>query len=187
MPYPAQINREQIIELAREMIEAEGVDQLSLHQLAAALGVKTPSLYRYVKNKTDLLRAINEETFRGLFRAIDPALHMSGEAQTRLRAVALAYRDYAHSCPATYGLVYTNTIAELRPDEDEQEVSVLPFQAVMAEIAGEADSLAALRGLMALIHGFVMLELAQQYRRGGDLDEAFVKSVEAYLSGWEQG
>jgi hypothetical protein len=54
----------------------------------------------------------------------------------------------------------------------------------MAEITGEAESLPALRGLLALMHGFVMLELAQQFRRGGDLDAAYDKAVRAYLNGW---
>ncbi len=184
MPYPSQINRESIVQTALEMIEAEGVDRLSLNRISAALGVKTPSLYRYVKNKTALLRAVNEETFRGIFRAINPALQSPGSARERLLAIAMVYRDFAHAYPITYGLAYTNTIAELRPDENEQEQAVLPFQALMAEISGEADSLPALRGLLALMHGFVMMELSGQFRRGGDLQAAYVKSIEAYLAGW---
>jgi hypothetical protein len=54
----------------------------------------------------------------------------------------------------------------------------------MAEIAGEAYSLTALRGLLALIHGFVVLEINQQLRRGGNLDAAYQESLAAYLAGW---
>ncbi len=186
MPYPSQITRERIIEVAREMIEAEGVDQLSLNRLSAALGVKTPSLYRYVKNRTALLRAVNEETVRGLFAALDPAAQTSGSTTERLMAVALAYRQYAQANPATYGLVFTNTIAELRPQNSEQEEGIMPLQYLMAELSGEATSLPALRGLWALAHGFAMLELAGQFRRGGDVDEAFIQSIAAYLQGWER-
>ena len=186
MPYPSQIDYETIVETAQEMIEAEGVDHLSLNKLSAALGVKTPSLYRYVQNKTALLRAVNEETLRGLFRALAPALESAPDAKRQLMAAAHAYRTFAHEHPETYGLVYTNTIAELRPDEDEQEQGVLPFQALMAQISGETNSLPALRGLLALMHGFVMLELAGQFRRGGDLDDAYTGSIEAYLRGWER-
>jgi AcrR family transcriptional regulator len=169
---------------AREMIEAEGVDRLSMNVLAESLGVSPPSLYRYVKNKTDLLRALNEDTFAGIFRAIAPHFAAQGPAEERIMRIALAYRAFAHANPISYGLAYTNTIAELRPDEAVQEQAVLPYQPLMAEIAGEADSLAALRGLLALMHGFVMLELAQQLRRGGDLDAAYQRSVQAYLAGW---
>ena len=62
---------------------------------------------------------------------------------------------------------------------------VLPIQAVMAEISGQERSLAALRGALALVHGFVMLELTNQLRRGGSLEEAFTESAAAYLRGWQ--
>jgi AcrR family transcriptional regulator len=185
MPYPSHITREGIVARAREMIEAEGVDQLSLNALSAALGVKTPSLYRYVENRRALLRAVNAATVQDLFRAIGPAAQGPGDARTRLIAIAAAYRDFVLANPASYGLVFTNTIAELRPDDSEQEMSVLPFQALMAELSGEEDSLPALRGFMALVHGFAMLEQAGQYRRGGDLEAAFADSVAAYLRGWQ--
>lgn len=185
MPHPSKISRDLIVQTARAMIEAEGMERLSINVLADALGVKTPSLYRYFEaGKTGLLRAVNADTFAGLFRALEPALTASGTPEDRVLAVALAYRRYAHDNPITYGLAYTNTIPELRPDEADQERAVLPYQALMAVIAGEADSLPALRGLLALIHGFVMLELAQQFRRGGDLDSAYVQSVRAYIHGW---
>jgi hypothetical protein len=48
-----------------------------------------------------------------------------------------------------------------------------------------AQSLAALRGLLALVHGFVMLEMNNQLRRSGSLEEAFTQSAAAYLRGWE--
>jgi AcrR family transcriptional regulator len=184
MPYPSKINLEAIVQAARAMIEAQGVNKLSVNELAKRLGVAPPSLYRYVKHKTDLLRAVNEDTIAGIFRAIGPLLDAPGAAHDRIIAITQAYRAYAHANPITYGMVYTNTIAELRPDEQEEEQGVLPFQALMAEITGEAESLPALRGLLALMHGFVMLELAQQFRRGGDLDAAYDKAVRAYLNGW---
>jgi AcrR family transcriptional regulator len=186
MPYPSKISRETIVQAAREMIEAEGLERLSINVLAEKLGVKTPSLYRYVGDKTGLLRAVNEDTIAGLFAVLGEALSSPGPAEERLLAVALAYRQYAHQHPITYGLAFTNTIPELRPDAAEQERAALPYQALMAEVSGEADSLAALRGMLALIHGFAMLELAQQYRRGGDLDAAFVQSVQAYIAGWKR-
>ncbi len=74
MPYPTQITRESIIEQARELIEADGIDQLSLGRLATALHVKAPSLYRYFDGKTELLRAVNELTNRALIAQINQAV-----------------------------------------------------------------------------------------------------------------
>ncbi|MBZ0297179.1 MAG: WHG domain-containing protein [Anaerolineae bacterium] len=184
MPFPSKLSLESIVDTAIDLIEAEGVEKLSVNVLAQRLSVKTPSLYRYVKSKTELLQAVNAETIYALFRHIGPPLQAPGTAEARIIRVAQAYRAFAHSRPITYGLAFTNTIPELYPDADETENAVLPFQALMAEISGEADSLAALRGLQALIHGFAMLELAGQFQRGGDLNAAFNDSVRAYIRGW---
>jgi AcrR family transcriptional regulator len=186
VPYPAQVNPERILEKARELAEAEGAGQLSLHQLGAALGVKAPSLYRYFPSKTGLLRALNTLTTQNITAAMQEAAAPGGGARQRLLRMAGAWRAFSRAYPVTYALAFTNTHPDLRPDERLLEALAIPIQQVMASISGEENSLAALRGLWALIHGFVMLELSGQFRRGGDLEEAYMRSVEAYLDGWEQ-
>jgi len=186
MPYPSQVDGERIVLKAREMIEAEGVAALSLGKLAAALGIKAPSLYRYFASKTDLLRAVNFVLNEQLVAALQESAEQAGDDPTaRMLAIARAYRKFAHSFPATYDLAFTNTIPEIQPDAEALERLALPLQAIIAEVSGEANSLAALRGAMALIHGFVSLEQNGQFRRGGDLDAAFMRAVEAYLAGWK--
>jgi Tetracyclin repressor-like, C-terminal domain len=74
-----------------------------------------------------------------------------------------------------------------QPDPDYLVQLILPLQAIVAQIAGEDDSLPALRGLYALMHGFVLAELTGQFRRGGDLDAAFESAVAAQIRGWQRG
>lgn len=186
MPYPTQINPELILKKARELVEAEGADQLSLHELAATLGVKTPSLYRYFPSKTHLLRALNLQTVRQITAAMPETIADGGDARMQLMNMSRAWRAFAHANPMAYALAFTHPNPELRPEEKLLEALVMPIQQVMASISSEEGSLAALRGLWALIHGFMVLELGGQFRRGGDLEAAFVQSVEAYLNGWEQ-
>lgn len=186
-PYPAQVSYDDIIDHARTMIEAEGVEGLSLSKLAAKLGIKAPSLYRHVDSKTALLRAVNEGTALQLLDTLKTTFEeTAGDAKTKLMKVAHAYRHFAHTYPATYGLVFTNTIGDLRPDAAQMERGAIPLQGLIAQVTGEEYSLAALRGAMALLHGFVMLELSGQYQREGNLDEAFTRSVQAYLDGWNK-
>jgi len=184
MPYPAQMDAERIVEVAREMIEAEGVDNLSLNKLAAALGVKAPSLYRHFASKNDLLRAVNLQTWK---RLVDKLLVGIDEArntpQARVLAMAQAYRAFAHANPMTYALATSSILPEIRPDPGEMERLALLLQDVMAELVGEDRSLVALRGVWALTHGFAILELNGQFQRGGDLDEAFHQTVNAYIAG----
>ena len=187
MPYPAKIDAERILEVAGEIVEAEGADHFSLHKLANALGVKAPSLYRYFTSKTALLRALNLRTARQMVKAMEQAASKGGDARGKMLAMAQACREFGLANPMTYTLAFTNANPELRPDEALLEALAIPLQEVMAEVSGQAHSLAALRGVWALIHGFILFELSGQLRRGGDLEADFVRSVEAYLNGWSRG
>ena len=188
MPYPSQIDADSIVAAACEIIERDGVEALSLGKLAEALGVRAPSLYRYFENKAALLQAVNLRTLEALFVAFDEALSGGGlDPIGRLRSVAQAFRAFAHRHPRRYVLAMTAEVAVTRPDENLLVEMILPIQAIMAELTGEAASLSALRGFLALVHGFVMLEIHGQLQRGGDLDAAFDDSLHAYLTGWQLG
>ena len=184
MPYPGQVDPAQIVEQARAMLEAEGAEALSLHKLATALGVKAPSLYRHVGSKAELLRAVNGGTVTQLFAALQNAgAPAAASPQTQLLAIFRAFRRFAHTHPQSYQLLFTAQVGATRPDEGWLVEVVLPLQTLVAQIVGDADSLSALRGALALAHGFVMLELNHQLQRGGDLAAAYDQAIAAYLRG----
>lgn len=187
MPYPAQTDSVAIVHTARLLIEQNGIEQLSLAHLAATLGVKAPSLYRYVPSKAALIRAVNVLTIEQLLAAYEAALLTVGsDPQAQLRAMLQAHRAFAHANPKTYMLAFTTVDPAQRMEANIATRMVLPIQAIMAAITGEANSLAALRGALALAHGFVMLELNNQLQRGGDLAAAFDAAFHAYIIGWRQ-
>ena len=185
MPYPSLIDRDRIVETARKLIEAQGIDAVTLRVVADALGVKAPSLYRYVKNKNAMLLAVNEVTLYELFDVISQASDSSMSLVERLVAIALAYRQYAHAHPVCYELAMRSN-SETRPNQELQVQLILPIQELFAQLTNEADSLVALRGATAFIHGWVSLEISQQLQRGGDLSAHFEQSFRAYLGGWHQ-
>lgn len=187
MPYPTQTSRAAIIEAAHARIERDGVEQLTLAQLAEALGVKAPSLYRHVASKAALLQLVNTHTIALLFAAYERAAPEAGGVPAeQMRQLMRAHRAFARAHPITYALAFTTTASEERPSEQLLEGLAQPLQALMAAISGPERALAALRGALALVHGFAMLEIGQQLRRGGDLDDAFAQSIDAYLHGWQR-
>lgn len=184
MPYPTQINREAIIATAYELIERDGAEQLTLAQLADTLHVKAPSLYRHIPSKAALIQQINTHTFTLLFTTYEQARQAAAaDAGAQLRALLHAHRAFAHAHPVAYVLVFTTVASAERPAEQMLEQLALPIEAIMAKLTGTDHALAALRGALALVHGFVMLELNNQFRRGGDHTLAFSDCVEAYLRG----
>ena len=186
MPYPAQIDRDSIIETALELIEEKGVDAVTLRVLATALGVKAPSLYRHVKNKNAMLLAVNEVTAHELVEAMMQAADSSAPLVERLVNVAIAYRQYAHEHPICYELAMSSK-SEIQPGQEVKVQLVLPLQDLFSQLVDKEDSLAALRGAYAFLHGWVSLEINQQLRRGGDLSAHFEQNFRAILAGWNTG
>ena len=183
-PYPAQVNREAIVDRARDIIETEGLNRLTLQHLATALGIQAPSLYRHVGSKSELLRAVNEITIMRLIETVLAAAEPANAPGERVLCMAHAYREFARRFPATYGLVFSANSPDIRPDPATLEAMVMPVQALLGEVAGADASLTALRSLQALLHGFVTLELSGQFQRSDDLSATFTQSVEVFVHGW---
>jgi len=184
-PYPVQTNRETIIETARILVERDGVEYLSLGNVASELGIKAPSLYRHIESKSALLRAVIEQTYLNLFSAYDQALESAGNnPEAQLLSMARAQHAFAHANPNTYMLAYAAQNPELRADPNMLLERAIRIQKIIMQISGEENSLPALRGLLALVHGYIMLELNGQFQRGGDLALTFEEIIKAYLQGW---
>ena len=48
------LTRGSVVEAGAELVDEVGFDQLSIGLVAERLGVRTPSLYKYVANQADL-------------------------------------------------------------------------------------------------------------------------------------
>lgn len=98
------LQRAAIIDVARELVTDEGLDQLSLRRLATRLGVTAPALYAYVHGKQDLLRTLAEDEFDRLmerFSAIDEP-----DPVARIRAQGRAYVEHARENPEMFRVMF---------------------------------------------------------------------------------
>lgn len=144
------ISREQLVLAAKDQIEAEGYEQLTIRSLASRLGVAPMSLYRHVRDKEDLL---NEVVDRLLAEAWQPAADPADvrawvtEAADRLRRLLVGQ-------PAALQVFLSHPVTT---------PAALTRQGAMLEVLATAglDEPAA-RRLYAIIHtytlGFAALE-----------------------------
>jgi AcrR family transcriptional regulator len=93
------LDRKRIVTEAVALLDAEGLENVTLRKLAARLGVQAPTLYWHLPNKAALITAIAEEILTPL-----PAVPIAaGERwqdwliglSTRLRSAMLAHPDGA--------------------------------------------------------------------------------------------
>jgi AcrR family transcriptional regulator len=171
MPAPAQTSMTAVVAAGRRILEQEGHDGLTMQRVATAVGVRAPSLYKRVADRGDLIRLILEDVARELTDDLDTAA-TSGEPRQDLRALATAFRGFAHARPAAYALLFAPHTAG-GPRQGTIERSSDAVLRTAAALAGADSALPAARTVVAWAHGFVSMELAGAFRLGGDVDEAW--------------
>ena len=181
MPYPARVTREQIIARAIKLIERKG--ELSLHDLAHKLGIKTPSLYRYFDSRERLIAEVGLAGFRNLAAYIRSAT----ADDPNPKAAAIATRRFANEHPALYRVMNESDSSY----EDRAEASDVTLDVLTASLGGPVSAEALLafqpvfRAVRAFIHGFIMLEISGQFTSSGDLDQAFELGLNTLLSAFQ--
>ncbi len=187
MPYPSRLSRESIISTARDLIAEHGAADVSLHRIARALDVKTPSLYRYVRNKNALLRTINETTLEQLYTVLKQSVegNNNDDPAALLLTASHAYRDFAAANYTLYNLLFNTAFPDIVPDSDTVEDDLSPIEAVIERLVKESGDRAAitLQGLLSLMHGFVTLEQSGQFEPHADAHHAYTTVVRTYLNG----
>lgn len=111
------LSRLLIVTSALEMIDADGIQSLSMRTLGARLGVEAMSLYRYVSGREDLLEAIVDHLIGDLTRADVRGLRHPVSWQEYLQSLAHRVRLIAIEHPHAFPLVATRHPAApwLRP------------------------------------------------------------------------
>lgn len=181
------LNRQRVVEKAVQMAdEARDARAVTLAALASELGIRTPSLYNHIDGIEDLRQALAVYGLEDLIRRMRVAV--AGQVgRDALRAMACAYRTFAQEHPGIYPLIIR------APEPDEAELSA-PAQEllqmlllVLASLGLNGDeAIHAVRGLRALLHGFVALEVAGGFKMALPEEESFCWLVETYLDGLER-
>src|SRR5690349_19215250 len=109
MPYPAKLTDGDILAVAADIVDRDGIAALSMRTLAHRLGVRASSLYRYFPDKESLVLAVSESFLTELADAV--------QAEKTLRGMGTAYWDYALRHPHRYQvIVRPGPEEELPPD-----------------------------------------------------------------------
>lgn len=185
----SNLTKSAVVQVAAELINAEGLEALSLGRLAEKLSIRTPSLYNHVDGLSGLRRELSLLNARNLAaRLNEAAIGQSGPEL--VRAFMQAIRSYIKENPGLYMSTVraSGTQAEADPKLEQEEArSVKVGMAVMASFGLEGEeAVHALRGLRSLVHGFATLEVSGGFGLPLDLDESFTRLVNLFIAGLEQ-
>ena len=179
MPAHSQTSTAAIVAAGRQLLEERGMDALTMRDVADAVGVRAPSLYKRVRSRSDLFRLILEDVADELTAALDAAAS-SGDPVADLKAMTAVYRSFAHSNPVAYALMYSpHTLPGATARSVRSSATLLR---VVAELAGQKHALPAARTIVAWANGFITMELAGAFRLGGDVEQAWEFGLDRILA-----
>jgi AcrR family transcriptional regulator len=175
-----------VLRAAAALVDAEGIETLSLVRLAETLGVRTPSLYNHIAGLDGLRRGLALLGVRDLRdRLARAAIGKTGEGG--LLAIADAYRAFAKEHPGLYAASLRAPSAEETALGEAAADILAIIGAVLAPygLSGEAE-VHAIRALRSVVHGFVSLELAGGFGMPVNLDESYRVLLRTLLAGLSQ-
>ncbi|MEU9149087.1 TetR/AcrR family transcriptional regulator [Streptomyces sp. NPDC048417] len=158
------LTKDGIYAMALQLIEADGVEALSMRKLATALDANPMSLYHHVPNKDAVLRGLAERVgsqFRAGAREDLPW-------QDRLRQLALGFRKLSHSHPKL--MAYSFARADYVQPEDPFWQGLINILSAAELPASEIPRVAA--SLCAVFTGLLVSELTGALQRWTTLPPA---------------
>lgn len=146
-----QLTRSRIIATAIELIEADGVEAVSMHRLATELGCSVMCLYHHVPSKCALLNGVADQ----VMSAIEVTPMPQGGWQERLHAQAMAFRKVARTYPRC-----AMTVVSRRPTSAR---ILRPAENALAALAdagfGAQDAAGIVRAFLAYTVGSIVREV----------------------------
>jgi AcrR family transcriptional regulator len=183
-PAPARTSNDAIVAAARRILEADGLEAVTMRAVADAVGVRGPSLYKRVPDRAALLRAVADGVIDDLAGTMSRAVE-TGAPRRDVTSAVEAFRRFVQSNPSGYRLLFADLPTEAVPVADRLAALGEPIVIAMSGLVGEGRALVAARTVVAWAHGFVTMELAGAFRLGGELDAAYAFGIESILRGIE--
>jgi AcrR family transcriptional regulator len=170
-PRPRSERARQVIATARDLLEAEGIDGLTMRRLGDELGMRAPSLYKHVAGKPDLelglIELAMEESGDTLHRAV------ASRSADPVGALLTAYRAMGLTHPNLYRLLTAGGFPRERLVPGLEAWAGEPFFLAVGE-----PSLA--QALWSFAHGTLILELDHRFLGGSNLDRTWRAGADAF-------
>jgi AcrR family transcriptional regulator len=110
-----EAKRERILDAARQIFEADGLEAASLRGIAAAAGYTPAALYFHFDSKEALYAEVLAASVARLAEAIEAAASKTEEPAARLSAAALAFFDFYAENPRDLDLGFYLFRGGMRP------------------------------------------------------------------------
>ena len=170
------LDRDIIVKSALGILAEHGLQAVSLRNVAAAVGVRAPSLYWHVASKPDLLGLMSEAIFRSCLDRI-PALETW---QEWLRALGTQVWHMQRQTRDLHQLMMQSRM----PPETLQGFTQKMVAELTARGLPEVSAFEAQKSVLALVTGWTMMPNDPAFRDNPP-EQSFLHCLDAVIRGWE--
>ena len=174
------LDRERVLLAALELIDVEGLEELTMRRLAGVLGVTPMALYNHVAGRDELLDGVADLVARDM-APVDAGGDWRERVSAWANGIRAAYLAHPNAVPAVQG-TRTMTAALMAPAHEViTTLEATGFSAV--------DARAGWIAVVALVNGHVGYQLGGHMNADGDradFDAAFAFALEALLTGLDR-
>lgn len=158
-----EATRREILDAAWEIARRDGLSAVTLREVAASIGMRSPSLYSHFDSKNAIFDAMFADAWIELAAVFDAREPLPAEPRRRLLAGAEMFFDFAVADLARYQLLNQRTIPGFRPSEEAYAASVAVYERMRENLRQVGvHSQADLDLWTALTGGFVDQQLANE-------------------------
>ncbi len=101
-----QIKKEEILDIAAEIIMEEGYQNLSMRKIGSKIGMAAANLYNYYSNKDELNIAIRTRSGKIIFDVLENAYLKEGTIDEKFRFMFQAYIRFGMQQPNYYAIMF---------------------------------------------------------------------------------
>ena len=144
----SELKRGSILEAARQVFEADGLDGASLRAIAAAAGYTPAALYFHFESKEAIYAEVLRGSLANLGQAVNGAILRSKTPADRLRAAAMAFFRYYADNPRDLDLGFYLFRGGMKPrglGKERDEILNAALDSALRPIADAARALGARR------------------------------------------
>lgn len=105
-----------IIDVARELFVARGVDAVTMREIAKRIGYSATSIYLHFADKEAVLRAICDTDFLALATSLKNIMQIADPVE-RMQALGRGYAAFALTHPNHYRLMFMTAHAPIHPED----------------------------------------------------------------------
>ena len=203
--------KESLVTTALEMLDREGLEAVTLRELASRLGTSRSAIYRHFRGKNDLMGAVILEGFTKLDKAIAPHFEQTDKPLIeRFYAMGLSYTTFATGNPNLYRLLFgpdmsqereavcqeerpdlhkllnnnaDDSIVHAEPDDAFHRLVKIIIEAQQQELFKEGDPILFATTIWSMLHGLSMLAIDGHLSVVGNVEAIYENNYKLLIEG----